>query len=330
MPSRAPGKGRGYTYFGAAKKLPGVKELFETEPVKVARRSRYQMHKAIDPDYYGFRCGQRGLYPVTCILDHHIKDDSGGCGAKARDVGRALAQGPAWELLGYGRALGVMCCDILRFGMQGTQIRCMESRPRHAPGARGVSPPRWPLPSPRDEEDGVLERVETEAEKVIRAQVGTGWRTCPLVHMSWPLLPHPFPLHAASPRALCWPLSHGFHAPSPARAPNTQPLAPCTQPLYHPPIRHYFAPPCRHQAVLEWEEKEHERQQALAATSAGARGGAGGEEEGARFVAYVPLPDQQAIEAKILEMKRNDLLAKYTSEALLQQQANAKQLLNKK
>lgn len=153
------GKGRGYTYFGAAKKLPGVKELFDTEPVKVARRSRYQMHKAIDPDYYGFR----------------------------------------------------------------------------------------------DEEDGVLERVEAEAEKVIRTQ-----------------------------------------------------------------------------AVLEWEEKEHERQQALAATSAGARGGAGGDEEGARFVAYVPLPDQQAIEAKILEMKRNDLLAKYTSEALLQQQANAKQLLNKK
>lgn len=49
-----------------------------------------------------------------------------------------------------------------------------------------------------------------------------------------------------------------------------------------------------------------------------------------RFVAYVPLPDQQAIEAKILEMKRNDLLAKYTSEALVQKQAQARSLLNKK
>lgn len=176
---------------------------------------------------------------------------------------------------------------------------------------------------------------------------------------SWRLPSHPFPRHAAFRRPWCQPLSHGFHAPTTivtthlpycyrtttattttyshdcflvpdARAPGTQPLAPCTQPLCHLPTRHAFAPRCRHQAVLEWEEKEHERQQALAATSAGARGGAGGDEEGARFVAYVPLPDQQAIEAKILEMKRNDLLAKYTSEALLQQQANAKQLLNKK
>jgi hypothetical protein len=38
----------------------------------------------------------------------------------------------------------------------------------------------------------------------------------------------------------------------------------------------------------------------------------------------------QAIEAKILEMKRNDLLSKYTSEALLAQQSEAKSLLNKK
>ncbi|GIL43642.1 hypothetical protein Vafri_1315 [Volvox africanus] len=159
------GKGRGYTYFGAAKKLPGVKELFEAEPVKVARRSRHQMYRAIDPDYYGFR----------------------------------------------------------------------------------------------DEEDGVLERVEAEAEKMIRMQ-----------------------------------------------------------------------------AVLDWEEKEMERQKALSsvATHGSAGGGAGGAagegDEGARFIAYVPLPDQQAIEAKILEMKRNDLLAKYTSDALLHQQAQAKALLNKK
>ncbi|KXZ56754.1 hypothetical protein GPECTOR_1g68 [Gonium pectorale] len=155
------GKGRGYTYFGAAKKLPGVKELFEAEPVKVARRSRHQMYRSIDPDYYGFR----------------------------------------------------------------------------------------------DEEDGVLERVEAEAEKLMRMQ-----------------------------------------------------------------------------AVLDWEEKEHERQQALSSVRGGAAAAAGGAEgeEGARFVAYVPLPDQQAIEAKILEMKRNDLLSKYTSEALVQQQAEARALLNKK
>lgn len=90
--SRAPGKGRGYTYFGAAKKLPGVKELFDTEPVKVARRSRYQMHKAIDPDYYGFRCGQRGLHPrsLPCVLDHRITASQRGL----RGQGPGCGQGP--------------------------------------------------------------------------------------------------------------------------------------------------------------------------------------------------------------------------------------------
>lgn len=164
--SEMTGKGRGYQYYGAAKKLPGVKELFELEPVKVVRRSRHQMYRQIDPDYYGFR----------------------------------------------------------------------------------------------DEDDGVLEKVEAEAEKLVRAE-----------------------------------------------------------------------------AILEWEEKEHERQLALKGVSttggkggAGGRGGADDADEGARFVAYVPLPDQKAIEAKLLEMKRNDLLSKYTSEALLKDQEEAKSLLNKR
>lgn len=37
----ATGKGAGYRYFGAAKNLPGVKELFEKEAVKAPKRSRY-------------------------------------------------------------------------------------------------------------------------------------------------------------------------------------------------------------------------------------------------------------------------------------------------
>lgn len=38
-----------------AQRAAGVKELFEKEAPKVVRRTRGQMHKAIDPDYYGFR-----------------------------------------------------------------------------------------------------------------------------------------------------------------------------------------------------------------------------------------------------------------------------------
>ncbi|KAG1659325.1 hypothetical protein FOA52_010373 [Chlamydomonas sp. UWO 241] len=55
------GKAGGYRYFGAAKALPGVKELFEREPPKQIRKTRYQMHKAIDPDYYGFRDEDDGV-----------------------------------------------------------------------------------------------------------------------------------------------------------------------------------------------------------------------------------------------------------------------------
>lgn len=59
--SLAAGRSGGYRYFGAAKQLPGVKELFEIEPVKASRRTRHQMHKLIDPDYYGFRDEDDGV-----------------------------------------------------------------------------------------------------------------------------------------------------------------------------------------------------------------------------------------------------------------------------
>jgi pre-mRNA-splicing factor ISY1 len=57
----ASGRGPGYRYFGAAKNLPGVKELFEKEAPRLVRRTRFQMHKAITPDYYGFRDEEDGL-----------------------------------------------------------------------------------------------------------------------------------------------------------------------------------------------------------------------------------------------------------------------------
>ncbi|RLN50645.1 hypothetical protein BBJ28_00003966, partial [Nothophytophthora sp. Chile5] len=45
----------GYKYFGAAKNLPGVRELFQKEAREPRKRSRQDMHKHIEPDYYGFR-----------------------------------------------------------------------------------------------------------------------------------------------------------------------------------------------------------------------------------------------------------------------------------
>ena len=57
----ATGKGGGYKYFGAAKQLPGVRELFEKEVPRQIRRTRHQMYRHIDADYYGFRDDEDGV-----------------------------------------------------------------------------------------------------------------------------------------------------------------------------------------------------------------------------------------------------------------------------
>jgi len=52
----------GYKYFGAAKDLPGVRELFETEAVPEApRKTRKMLFKNIQPDYYGWRDEEDGM-----------------------------------------------------------------------------------------------------------------------------------------------------------------------------------------------------------------------------------------------------------------------------
>lgn len=57
----ATGRGGGYKYFGAAKQLPGVRELFEKEAPRQIRRTRHQMYRHIDADYYGFRDDEDGI-----------------------------------------------------------------------------------------------------------------------------------------------------------------------------------------------------------------------------------------------------------------------------
>ncbi|WAR26160.1 ISY1-like protein [Mya arenaria] len=52
---------RGYKYFGAAKELPGVRELFEQEPPPPPRKNRGELMKDIDADYYGYRDEDDGV-----------------------------------------------------------------------------------------------------------------------------------------------------------------------------------------------------------------------------------------------------------------------------
>nr|CAG4650325.1 EOG090X09UC [Sida crystallina] len=52
---------RGYRYFGAARDLPGVRELFEQEPLPPPKKSRAELMKDIDADYYGYRDDDDGI-----------------------------------------------------------------------------------------------------------------------------------------------------------------------------------------------------------------------------------------------------------------------------
>ncbi|XP_075431085.1 pre-mRNA-splicing factor ISY1 homolog [Ascaphus truei] len=63
---------RGYKYFGAAKDLPGVRELFEKEPQPPPRKTRAELMKAIDAEYYGYRDEDDGVL-VPLEQEHEKK-----------------------------------------------------------------------------------------------------------------------------------------------------------------------------------------------------------------------------------------------------------------
>jgi len=52
---------RGYKYFGAAKDLPGVRELFEPDVSHVPKKTRGELMRDVDADYYGYRDDDDGL-----------------------------------------------------------------------------------------------------------------------------------------------------------------------------------------------------------------------------------------------------------------------------
>ncbi|KAI8974391.1 Isy1-like splicing factor [Pilobolus umbonatus] len=52
---------RGYKYFGRARDLPGVRELFEKQAPEPEARSRSEINRDIDADYYGYRDEEDGV-----------------------------------------------------------------------------------------------------------------------------------------------------------------------------------------------------------------------------------------------------------------------------
>lgn len=62
--------GGGYMYFGAARDLPGVRELFHKSDVENPRRTRKDMYQYITPDYYGYRLDGTGRIIVRTLFRH--------------------------------------------------------------------------------------------------------------------------------------------------------------------------------------------------------------------------------------------------------------------
>lgn len=59
---RSVGTDRGYKYFGAAKDLPGVRELFEQDmEIEKIRKTRAELMKYVDAGYYGYLDDDDGL-----------------------------------------------------------------------------------------------------------------------------------------------------------------------------------------------------------------------------------------------------------------------------
>lgn len=52
---------RGYKYFGRARDLPGVRELFEQAAPEAEKRTRGDLYKHVDADYYGYRDEEDGV-----------------------------------------------------------------------------------------------------------------------------------------------------------------------------------------------------------------------------------------------------------------------------
>lgn len=57
---------KGYKYFGAARDLPGVRELFQQAPPPPSRKTRAELMKNINADYYGYRDEDDG---VLCLIE---------------------------------------------------------------------------------------------------------------------------------------------------------------------------------------------------------------------------------------------------------------------
>eukprot|EP00096_Caligus_rogercresseyi_P000306 TRINITY_DN1071_c0_g1_i1.p1 TRINITY_DN1071_c0_g1~~TRINITY_DN1071_c0_g1_i1.p1 ORF type:complete len:280 (-),score=99.21 TRINITY_DN1071_c0_g1_i1:138-977(-) len=133
----------GYKYFGAARELPGVRELFDSESHGSApKKSRAELMKDIDAHYYGFMDDDDG---IIVPLEVQVEEAA---------IGRALAE---WKEGGNGSE----DTDIYDLPPEMTQeAKLEEAMEEGKEGKRFVS--HVPIPSQKDVEEALLRRKKQE------------------------------------------------------------------------------------------------------------------------------------------------------------------------
>uniref|UniRef100_A0A7S3FCT5 Pre-mRNA-splicing factor ISY1 n=1 Tax=Prasinoderma singulare TaxID=676789 RepID=A0A7S3FCT5_9VIRI len=98
--SEQPADGRTYRYYGAAKNLPGVRELMVAQAKKEVRRNRKDLYKIIDGDYYGFRDEEDGVLLAVEAA------------AEKEAIAEACAAWDAAKAAGEGAAAAAGCFEV--------------------------------------------------------------------------------------------------------------------------------------------------------------------------------------------------------------------------
>ena len=79
----------------------------------------------------------------------------------------------------------------------------------------------------------------------------------------------------------------------------------------------------------EWEKRNESNGGGAAADQSAGTSKKMGDQEEDEFVAYVPLPDDKEIEKKVIEQKKQALLAKYVTQELQQEQDQAQAFIGR-
>jgi len=142
---------RGYKYFGAAKDLPGVRELFEQEPPKAPRKTRGELYKNVDADYYGYRDDDDGiLAPLEMELEQRNRKEEITEWEKKRDRGEIKVPDDADE--------NIYTSEKFDFGENESDGEGEEESGNR--DKRFVS--HVPVPTQKDVEDMLIQRKKQE------------------------------------------------------------------------------------------------------------------------------------------------------------------------